>query len=115
MINLVVAWLLGFLAGEVMQLGAWKLGHADKPWKAYVTGEAPGHWMFNLGVVALCGVAWSTEILGPILEKVGFTTPIGALLSVSPPFGFIMAGLVDVLADKYAYGFLTRFTKKEDA
>lgn len=114
-IHLVIAWLLGFLAGEVFQLGAWKLGHADKPWLSYVTGEAPAHWMVNLAFVAVAGVAWSEGILGPVLDKVGLATPIGALLAVSPPFGFILAALVDVLADKYAFGLLARFSKKEDA
>lgn len=117
MIHLIVAWLLGFLAGEMGQLGAWRLNkaNAEKPWKVYITGEAPAHWMFNLAVVAVAGVAWSEQILGPLLEKVGLATPIGALLAVSPPFGFMCAALVDVFADKYAYGLLTRFSKKEDA
>lgn len=113
--SLVLAWVGGFLTGEVLQLGAWKLGHADKPWRGYITGEAPAHWLFNLGLVAICGVAWSVNLLGPALEKIGLATPIAQLLTISPPFGFIMAGLVDVLGDKYAYGLLARFSKKEDA
>lgn len=112
--RLILAWLLGFLAGEVMQLGAWKLGHAEKPWNSYITGEAPAHWLFNLSLVAICGVAWSEGLLGPALEKIGITTPIGQLLSISPPFGFILSALIDVLGDKYAFGFIKRFTRKDE-
>ena len=110
--NTMIPYVLGFLTGELLQLGAWKMGHSKLPWKGYLQ-VGPAHWAFNLGIVAVVGVMWKFEILGPVLSHFGIT-PIAQLLTISPPFGYLMAVAADVLADKYAYGIVARFLRKSE-
>lgn len=104
------AFILGFLVGELFQLGCWKMGRPERRLKGYFQ-ESWGHWCVNLTAVAVVGVLWWSELLGPLLGHIGFT-PIAQLLVISPPFGFLLAVAADVMGDKLAFGLVRYISRK---
>jgi hypothetical protein len=108
--NITGAFIAGFMLGEIFQLGAWKMAHPDAtPWGYFKEGW--GHWCINLTMVCVMGVLWWSEMLGPILGHLGFT-PVAQLLSISPPFGFLLAFVTDIAGDKLAHGLTVYLSKK---
>ena len=108
--NIASAFIAGFFLGELFQLGAWKMGHPDRTLAGYFK-ESWGHWCINLAMVGLMGVLWYTELLGPLLGHLGFS-PIAQLLSISPPFGFLLAFATDIMGDKLAFGLTAYLARK---
>ena len=98
---MLVAFLLGIAAGEAFQWGTWKASHLTEPWSGYWKVGLP-HLIINVCIVTGVGVAWRWGLLTDLLALVG-ATPIAQLLSLSPPYGFVLAFTADVCGDKLAY------------
>jgi hypothetical protein len=106
---MLLAFLGGVLAGELLQLGTWKTGHPGQPWKGYFDVGLP-HLLINGSVVAAVGVSWQCGLLTKILDLTG-ATPIAQLLEVSPPFGFLLATAADVYGDRIAFAFRDKVSR----
>jgi hypothetical protein len=100
-VTLILYFLGGVLAGEAFQWATWKGGHRDQRWRGYWNVGLP-HLIVNLTIVLGVLAAWHCGLLAYILGMFGFT-PIAQLLSISPPWGFLVAMLADIMGDKIAY------------
>ena len=99
--NLQFCFVAGIVAGELFQWGTWKGGHPDQPWAGYWKVGLP-HLLVNIAVVVGVVAFWYSGALTKLLEVAGFS-PIAQLLSISPPWGFVVAMLSDICGDKIAY------------
>lgn len=102
--NFHLAFPFGVVVGEAFQWSTWKRGHRDKPWSAYwkFPNAGDAHLVGNVTIVLLVGAAWWGGLLTWAMAK---WTPIAALLSVSPPWEFMVAFTADTCGDRIAFAF----------
>jgi hypothetical protein len=99
----------GIATGELYQWCIWKSKNPDKKWRGYWIQGLP-HMGMNAAIVLGCFTAWHCGALSKIIELFG-GTPIAQLLAVSPPVGYLITLMADVLGDQIAYALQARFGK----
>ena len=99
--NLILCFLAGVLAGEAFQWSTWKATRPSQRWRGYWNVGLP-HLIVNLTIVLGVLAAWHCGLLAYLVGLFGFS-PIAQLLSISPPWGFLVAMLADICGDKIAY------------
>lgn len=107
---MITIWLYGTACGEFLQWAAWIKARPGKSPFGYWR-ESVAHFLIVLSVSSGGFYAWREGGIAWVMSKTG-STEFSQFVSAQPPFGFLLAAIFDMYADKLAFGFRNTLESK---